>query len=260
MIVRVADGSSERLRMFAQELASERLDVLVAVAPSGIAAAREASRTTPIVGVDLETDPVAAGWIASLSRPGGNVTGVFLDMPEFAAKCLQMLMEVVGRRVSIGVLWDPSTGGYQRASVEPAAASMGLELKLRETAALSDVGPAVYSLAAEGVGGLLILSSPLFSANTTAVAALTTASRLPAIMLFPEFARDGGLIGYGPDLQDLFRRAGIMARRVIDGTPPAEVPVERPVRFSLIVNVRAARTVGVDVPPTLLARADEVIE
>ena len=181
-------------------------------------------------------------------------------MPEFAAKCLQMLMEVVGGRPSIGVLWDPSTGGYQRASVEPAAASMGLELKLRETAALSDVGPAVYSLAAEGVGGLLILSSPLFSANTTVVAALTTASQLPAIVLFPEFARDGGLIGYGPDLQDLFRRAGIMARRVIDGTPPAEVPVERPVRFSLIVNVRAARALGLTMPPTLLARADEVIE
>jgi putative tryptophan/tyrosine transport system substrate-binding protein len=260
MIVRVADGSLERLRMFAEELASERLDVLVAVAPSGIAAARDASRTTPIVGVDLETDPVAAGWVASLSRPGGNVTGVFLDMPEFAAKCLQMLMEVVDRRVSIGVLWDPSTGGYQRASVEPAAASMGLELKFVETAALSDLGPAVHRLAASGVGGLLILSSPLFSANTSAVAALTTASRLPAIMLFPEFARDGGLIGYGPDLQDLFRRAGIMARRLINGASPAEVPVERPVRFSFIVNIRAARSIGVEIPPTLLARADEVIE
>jgi putative ABC transport system substrate-binding protein len=260
MIVRVADGSLERLRKFAEELAAERLDVLVAVAPSGIAAARAATGTTPIVGVDLETDPVAAGWVVSLSRPGGHVTGVFLDMPEFAAKCLQMLLEVLGRRANVGVLWDPSTGGYQRASIAPAAASMGLELSLRETTALSDVAPAVQSLAAEGVGGLLILSSPLFSANTSAVAALTTASRLPAIMLFPEFARDGGLIGYGPDLQDLFRRVGVMARRVIDGTPPAELPVERPVRFSLIVNLRAAKTLGVEAPPTLLARADEVIE
>ena len=119
MIVPVADGSSERLRMFAEELASERLDVLVAVAPSGIAAAREASRTTPIVGVDLEADPVAAGWIASLSRPGGNVTGVFLDMPEFAAKCLQMLMEVVGRQVSIRVLGSPPAAINELRSSQP---------------------------------------------------------------------------------------------------------------------------------------------
>jgi putative ABC transport system substrate-binding protein len=137
---------------------------------------------------------------------------------------------------------------------------MGLELLLRETSALSDIGPAIHRLAAEGVRGLLILSSPLFSANTSAVAALTTASRIPAIMLFPEFGRDGGLLGYGPDLQDLFRRAGNMARRVIDGARPADMPVERPVRFSLIANSRTARTIGVELPASLLARADEVIE
>jgi len=166
----------------------------------------------------------------------------------------------VTRPTRVGVLWDPSTGPYQRAAIEPVAAAMNLPLEVRETSALSDIDPAVRGLASAGFGGLLILSSPLFSANTAHVAAITTAARIPAIMLFPEFARDGGLIGYGPDLQDLFRRAGMMARRVLDGAQPAEVPVERPVRFSLIVNVHAARTLGVDLPPTLLARADEVIE
>jgi putative ABC transport system substrate-binding protein len=185
---------------------------------------------------------------------------VFLDFAEFAAKCLQILGEATSGLSRVGVLWDPSTGRYQRAAVEPAATAMGVSLQVRETSALPEVEAAVRSLALDGCRALLVLSSPLFSANTTAVAAMATAARLPAIMLFPEFARDGGLVAYGPDLQDLFRRGGAMARRIIDGARVSELPVERPVRFSLVVNVRAARALGVELPPLLLARADEVIE
>jgi ABC-type uncharacterized transport system substrate-binding protein len=210
--------------------------------------------------VDLETDPVAAGWVASLARPGGNVTGVFFDMADFAAKCLQILAEAVPRLARVGVLWDPSTGGYQRAAAEPSAARMGIALDLRPTNTLVDVESAVRALAAAGAGALLVLSSPLFAANTRAVAAVAGGAGLPAIMLFPEFARDGGLLAYGPDLQDLFRHAGAMARRVVEGARPAELPVERPVYFRLVVNLRAARALGLDLPPLLLARADEIIE
>jgi putative tryptophan/tyrosine transport system substrate-binding protein len=260
IVARVADGSAERLRAHAGELAAARLDAIVAVGPSGVDAARNATRTTPIVAVDLETDPVAAGWVASLAKPGGNVTGVFFDVADFAAKCLQILAEAVPRISRVGVLWDPSTGGYQRAAAEPTAARMGVALELRPTSTLADVESAVRALAAGGAGALLILSSPLFGTNTDAIAALANAARLPAIMPFPDFARYGGLVAYGPDLQDLFRRAGAMARRIVEGARASELPVERPVRFNLVLNLRTARALGLDLPPLLLARADEVVE
>ena len=260
IVARVADGSAERLRAHAGELAAARLDAIVAVGPSGVDAARNATRTTPIVAVDLETDPVAAGWVASLAKPGGNVTGVFFDVADFAAKCLQILAEAVPRLSRVGVLWDPSTGGYQRAAAEPSAARMGIALDLRPTSTLADVEPAVRALAADGASALLILSSPLFGTNTDAIAALVDAERLPAIMPFPDFARYGGLVAYGPDLQDLFRRAGAMARRIVDGARANELPVERPVRFNLVLNLRTAKALGLELPPLLLARADEVVE
>jgi len=259
IVSRPADGSAERLRAFAGELAAARLDAIVAVSPSGVSAARDATRTIPIVGVDLETDPVAAGWVESLAKPGGNVTGVFFDVADFAAKCLQILVEAVPNLPRVGVLWDPSTGGYQRAAAEPSA-RMGIALSLHTTNTLGDVEAAVRSLAADGVSALLILSSPLFAANTGAIAGMANAARLPAIMLFPDFARYGGLVAYGPALQDLFRRAGAMARRIVDGARASDLPVERPVRFNLVLNLRTASTLGLDLPTLLLARADEVVE
>ena len=254
----VADGSAERLRAHARDLAGARLDAIVAVSPSGVDAARDATRTTPIVAVDLETDPVAAGWVASLAKPGGNVSGVFFDVDDFATKCLQILAEAVPRLSRVGVLWDPSTGSHQRAA--ESSARMGMALDLRPANTLADVGAVVRALAADGVGALLILSSPLFAASTAAIAAMANAARLPAIMLLPDFARPGGLIAYGPDIQDLFRRAGAMARRIVDGARASELPVERPVRFNLILNLRTAKELGLEISPLLLARADEVVE
>jgi putative tryptophan/tyrosine transport system substrate-binding protein len=260
IVVRVADGSAERLRAHAGELAAARLDAIVAVSPSGVDAARHATRAIPIIAIDLETDPVAAGWVASLAKPGGNVTGVFFDVADFAAKCLQILAEAVPRLSRVGVLWDPSTGGYQRAAAEPSAARMGIALDLRSADTPADVESAVRTLAADGVGALLILSSPLFAANTGAIAAMAETARLPAIMLLPDFARHGGLVAYGPDIQDLFRRAGAMARRIVDGARASDLPVERPARFNLILNLRTARALGLEIPPLLIARADEVVE
>ncbi|MBD0274373.1 MAG: hypothetical protein ICV73_20870, partial [Acetobacteraceae bacterium] len=181
VVARVADGSAERLRAYAGELAGAALDAIVAVSPYGVGAARGATRTTPIVAVDLETDPVAAGWVASLAKPGGNVTGVFFDVADFAAKCLQILAEAAPRLSRVGVLWDPATGGYQRAAAEPVAARMGVTLDLRATRTLTDVEASVQALAADSVCALLIVSAPRFAATTDASAALATAARLPAI-------------------------------------------------------------------------------
>src|SRR3712207_5813667 len=144
-------------------------------------------------------------------------------------------------------------------SAEPAV-RMGITLDPRPANTLVDFELAVRALTADGADELLILSSPLFSANTAAIAAMANAARFPAIMLLPDFARNGCLVAYGPDLQDLFRRAGAMARRIVDGARASELPVERPVRFNLILNLRTAKALGLDIPPLLLARADEVVE
>lgn len=259
LVPRVADGTEAQLAAHAAELAAARLEAIVAVAPPGVAAARAATRTTPIVGIDLETDPVAAGWVTSLARPGGNVTGMFLDFGEIAAKCLQLLAEAVPDLARCEVLWDPTTGGVQRRAAQAAALRMGIGLEVAATVRLDEVEPAIRT-AAGRAQALLFLSSPLFAANTAALAHAALAARLPSIMLFPDFARQGGFAAYGPDLQDMFRRAGAMARRVVEGSRPETLPVERPARFDLALNLTAARALGLDLPPLLLARATEVLE
>ncbi|HYZ34294.1 MAG TPA: ABC transporter substrate-binding protein [Crenalkalicoccus sp.] len=260
IVARVADGTPAMLQASAAELVAARPDAILAVSPSVVAAAREATRTTPIVAVDLETDPVAAGWVESLARPGGNLTGVFFDQAEFVAKCLQILAEAVPGLARVGLLWDPSTGDYQRAAAEPAAGAMGIALEIRATNSPAQVEAEIRALAAAGARAALFLSSPLFAANAESIARAVATAGLPAIMLFPEFARGGGLVAYGPDLQDTFRRSGAMARRIVDGAKPADLPVERPVRYTLVLNLRAARALALDLPQLLLARADEVIE
>lgn len=259
LIPRIADGTPELLARHAAELAAARPDVIVAVAPPGVAAAQAATRTIPIIGVDLESDPVAAGWVASLGRPGGNVTGMFLDFADIAAKCLQLLAEARPGLARCAVLWDPSTGSFQRAAVEAAGARMGLGLGIATTTRLAEVEPAIEA-AGETAQALLFLSSPLFAANTARFARAAMRARLPGIMLFADFARQGGLAAYGPDLQDMFRRAGGMARRVVEGARVETLPVERPVRFDLALNLHAAGELGLELPPLLLARATEVIE
>ena len=260
LISRVADGNLDRLAAYARELAAIRVDVIIAISPSGVRAAREATTTIPIVAVDLETDPVASGLAKSLGQPGGNVTGVFLDLAEICAKCLQLLDEVVPRLTQVAILWDPSTGPYQLAAVEKAAAASGTALLIHRTDTVDQVDVAFRSIRDEQSQAVLILSSPLFAGNSRKVAEFAVRDRLPAITLFPEFARNGGLLAYGPDLQALFRQGGAVARRLLQGIEPQNLPIERPSRFELVVNAKTGRNLGLAFPTSLLAFADEVIE
>jgi putative tryptophan/tyrosine transport system substrate-binding protein len=233
---------------------------LVAAPPFGGLPPRPPTATIPIVAVDLETDPVAAGLAESLGQPGRNVTGVFLDLAEVSAKCLQLLEEIIPRLERVGVLWDPSTGPYQLAAVEKAAAAGGTMLHVHRTDTLNQVDEAFRSVREQGAEAALILSSPLFAGNSAKVAEFAVRDRLAAITLFPEFARNGGLLAYGPDLQALFRQGGAMARRILQGVESRHLPIERPSRFELVINAKTARTLGLDLPTSLLAFADEVIE
>lgn len=254
-----APGALERL---ARDLAASEARVILAVAPPAVRAARQATATKPIVAVDLESDPVASGLVASLARPGGNLTGLFLDFPDFASKWIDLLREAVPDLVRLAVLRDPSAGAVQLDAARAAAAARGLSLQVVEASRPAEIEGAVAAALGGGAQGLVILSSPLFNAviGGRPLAELTRRGRLPAISPFPEFAGLGGLMGYGPSIEDMFRQAGVLVARVLAGERPADIPVERPTRLTLQVNLQAARALGLVIPPLLLARADEVVE
>jgi putative tryptophan/tyrosine transport system substrate-binding protein len=260
IIVRLADGELARLPALATDLVNQLVDTIVAAGPPAVQAARGSTATVPVVAVDLESDPVASGLVASLARPGGNVTGVFLDFPDFSAKCLQLLIEAVPALTQVGVLWDPTTGPLQLSAVESAAKSLGIRLHVFETRRLADIAEAFYGLDRSRTQGALILSSPLFGGNPQMVADLATRRGVPTISLFPDVAREGGLLAYGPDIQGLYRQAAGMARKVLQGAKPADMPAERPTRFQLVANLKAAKAIGIELPTSILLRADEVIE
>jgi len=260
IIVRLADGDVSRLPALATDLVNNRVDAIVAAAPAAVQAAAGATTSIPVIAIDLESDPVASGFVRSLAHPGGNVTGVFLDFPDFSAKCLQLLIETVPTLSGVGLLWDPSTGVLQLKAVEAAAQTFGISAQVFEARRAADIAEAFYALDRSHFQGLLLLSSPLIAGNPQLIADLAIRRNLPTISLFPEIARAGGLIGYGPVIQDLFRQVGGMARKVLQGAKVAELPSERPTRFQLVANLKTAKLIGITLPSSILLRADEVIE
>src|SRR5215475_2572898 len=261
IVVRLADGDVSRLPALATDLVNNRVDAIVAAAPPAVQAASGATTSIPVIAIDLESDPVASGFVRSLARrPGGNVTGVFLDFPDFSAKCLQLLIESVPTLSGVGVLWDPSTGSLQLKAVQEAAKGFGISAQVFEARRAADIADAFYVLDRSRIQGLLLLSSPLIAGNPQLIADIAIRRNLPTISLFPEIARAGGLLGYGPDIQALFRQVGATARKVLQGAKVAELPAERPTRFQLVANLRTAKLIGITLPSSILLRADEVIE
>jgi putative tryptophan/tyrosine transport system substrate-binding protein len=260
LVMKVAEEKLDRLPGMASDLIALDVHAIAAVSPSAMNAAREATRTIPIVAVDLESDPIASGWAESLARPGGNVTGIFLDLPELGAKCLQLLREAAPGLTHLGVLWDPGTGSVPLTALQVAASALRVGMEVHEVRRSADFDAALRTIAQAQRSSVLILPSPLFSGNLQLLGALTMAHRLPAITLFPEFAQHGGLLAYGPDLGSLFRQAGVLTRKVLDGTGPSELPIERPDRFQLAVNLKTAAVLNLSVGTSVLLLADEVIE
>ena len=260
LVIRLADGDLSRLPALATELVNDRVDAIIAAAPPAVQAAAGTTTSIPVIAIDLETDPVASGLVTSLARPGRNITGVFLDFPDFSAKCLQLLIESVPTLAGVGVLWDPTTGPLQLKAVEAAAQGFGVSMQVFEARRVADIADAFYALDRSRIHGLLLLSSPLIAGNPQLVADLTIRRNIPTISLFPDIARGGGLLGYGPELQDLYRQVGAMTRKILQGAKVAELPVERPTRFHLVANLKTARLIGIMLPPSILLRADEVIE
>jgi ABC-type uncharacterized transport system substrate-binding protein len=260
VLIRLADGDLSRLPALAADLVNNRVEAILAAGPPAVQAASGATTGIPVIAIDLESDPVASGLVASLARPAGNVTGVFLDFPDFSAKCLQMLLESVPALANVGILWDPTTGSLQLKSVEAAAQGFNIDVQVFQARRMADIAEAFYSLDRSRSHGMVVLSSPLFGGNPQLVADLAIRRSVPTISLFPDVAREGGLLAYGPDIQALYRQAGAIARKVLNGARPADLPAERPTRFQLVANVKTAKLFGLTLPASILARADEVIE
>ena len=241
-------------------LAKTPPDVLVMAGPHRIRAAMRATTSIPIIGIDLESDPVAGGFVATLARPGGNVTGIWMDLPELAGKQIQFLREVVPRLRRLGVVWDDRIGQPQFSVLEAAARPAGIALLPAGLRAATEVDGALKGLLAERPQAIVLLTAPVVFNSLGRIAELTHRSRMPSITPFSTYPSAGGLMAYGPDFPSMWVQLAVYVDRVLRGARAGDLPVERPSRISLIVNLKTARHIGLTVPQSLVFRADEVIQ
>ena len=256
---RAARGDPPQFGASAAELVKLHVDVIYANNAPAVRAAYEATRTIPIVGLDFTNDPVAAGYAESYARPGHNLTGVFLDAPEFAGKWLENIKALVPRLSRVAVLWDPSPGNTHLKAVQGASRSLGLQLQVLEVRTPSDIDAAFAKVRA-GTQALVILPSPMTVAHGAQLANLALQYRLPATSMSDVFAETGGLLAYGPDLGETFDRCASLVSQILSGANPGELPVARPTKVPLIINLKTANALGLTVPESILVSADRVIK
>src|SRR5262245_29329967 len=223
IVPRLTDGDPAKLEPMIADLVERKVDLILAVSPAAVRAARSATKSIPIVAGDLESDPVASGFVESFMRPGGNVTGVFLDFPDLGQKWLELLKEALPQLSIVAVFGDQTINQMQLKAVEAAATVLNLKLALFEIRGHGDLDEAFLSIKRQGADALLMLSSPVMGGNTKLLAELTVTNRLPAVTLFTDFARDGGLMAYGPNLLAFFRQHGVVAAKVLHGANPADL-------------------------------------
>jgi putative ABC transport system substrate-binding protein len=256
---RWGEGRTERYGEIAAELVQSKVDVIVTTAPV-LPAVQRATSVIPIVFA-LSGDPVGAGWIASLARPGGNATGLSMLSPETAGKRLELLRQVVPgvRRLAVMVNLGFPEGVQEGNEAQAAARALGLEVVRLEIRRASDIASSFESLK-DRADALYVAGDPLFNANRIRINTFTLSARLPTVYPFRELVEAGGLMSYGPNIPDLFRRAAGYVDKILRGAKPGEIPVEQPIKFDLIVNLTTAKALGIAIPESFLTRADEVIE
>jgi putative ABC transport system substrate-binding protein len=259
---RWADGQFARLPPLAEALVDLRVAVIVAVGGVNAAfAAKSATATIPIVFV-VGVDPVANGLVASLNRPAVNITGVTVMSAELVLKRLELLRELAPKGAAVAMLVNPLSpeSTHEIKDVQVAAQTMGLQLKMFNASTLNELNTAFAAIAEQRPDALLVGTDPFFLLRREELTVLAARTGVPAIYPFREFAPSGGLISYGTNIASTYRQAGIYTGRILKGTKPAELPIMLPTKFQMVVNLKTAKALGLEVPPTLLARADEVIE
>ena len=257
---RDARNRPELFRAAAVELVRANVAVIFARGGHAVRAAKDATNTIPIVAIDLETDPIVAHFVQSLPRPGGNVTGMFLDLAELSGKHMEFLRELIPRLSRLAVVGDPEINVSQFRATEVAGRVLSIKVQTIEIRRSDDVGDAFRLAVRDNVGALLLLSSPLVLAHRRQIAALAVKHRLPTMFVYRSHVDAGGLLSYGPNLPDMFHHCGVYVAGVLGGRKPAGMPVERPTMFELIINLKTAKALGLTIPPSLLQRADQVIE
>jgi len=258
---RWADGRSERFPALLEELIRQHVDVIVQASTPGAVAAKGATSTDPVVFFGV-SDPVGLGLVASLGRPGGNMTGLALGVEDgMAGKWVELLKETVPHLTRIGVLWNPEARGLERRVTEVAtgAARLGLTLHELPVHSVDELEGALAVAVKAHAGGVIVISDPFTVRQRLRIVQLAVQTRLPAVYGFGEFARAGGLLAYGPSVADLARRAAAYVDKILKGAKPGDLPVEQPTRFELVVNLKTAKTLGRTIPQSVLILADEVI-
>jgi len=258
---RFSEGRDERLPALAADLVRLRVDVIVAAGGPTPHAAKRATTTIPIVAPN-HGDPVGTGLVASLARPGGNVTGLSILNPELTGKRLELLKEAVPRIVRVAVLWNPTSRIHPRewSEAEAAARALGLQPRRLPARGLDDYGTAFSAMTQERADALLVLGDATFWFHRMRIAELAAKHRLPAMFAQREHVQAGGLICYGVDLRGNYRRAAAYVDKILKGAKPGDLPIEQPTNFELVINLKTAKALGLTIPQSLLLRADEVIQ
>jgi putative ABC transport system substrate-binding protein len=261
---RSAEGKFERLPALAAELVALKVDVILAPARVHVLAAKQATTTIPIVFVN-SGDPIAAGLVTSLAQPGGNVTGLSTLAVDLIGKCLEQLPQAIPGVSRVAVLRDPGDAAERTAKdmlkrAEVAGRALGVRLQFVEARSPVDFDRAFSEMARARAGALTVLQSTMFFLERRRLVDLAAKNRLPAVYTSREFVDAGGLMSYGPDLADLFRRAATYVDKILKGAKPGDLPVEQPAKFELVINLKTAKALGLTIPPSLLLRADQVIQ
>ena len=259
--MRYADGNPERLSALANELVQANVDVIVTHAAQPIEAARKATATIPIVMATVG-DALGAGYVASLARPGGNVTGLTLFATEQSAKRLQLLTELFPSLTRVAVIWNANASGHrlQLKEMENAAPAVKIALRSLPIRNADELGAAFQFAVQANAQAIVTMDDPLIQSQRARIIELAMGRRLPVMAEFRPITEAGGLMSYGPNQVDMWRRAAAYVDKILKGADPADLPVQQPTRFELVINLKTAKALGLEIPPTLLARADEVIE
>ena len=258
---RWADGKVERLHDLAAELVRRRPDVIVSQGNVAVGALKQATRDIPIVVVAFG-DPVASGFIASLARPGANITGFSNDSEEMNTKWLELLKETVPTLSRVAILWTPSNQPHRRLrqGIESATQRLGVTTQFLAVEGRDDIPRAFTALTRARAGALIVLPGAAGGADVRLIVDLTVKNRLPAMYPFPVYAEEGGLMAYGPNTREMGRRAAGYVDKILKGAKPADLPVEQPTKFELVINLKTAKALGLTIPQSILLRADQVLE
>ncbi|MGE5306108.1 MAG: ABC transporter substrate-binding protein [Alphaproteobacteria bacterium] len=258
---RYAEGKVDRLPLLANELLQQNVDIIVVTAELGARAARQATKTTPIV-ITTGADLVTSGLAESLAKPGGNVTGLSVVEESLSGKRLDILREAFPKISRVGYLWNPgaivANPSFDQAKV--IAQAGGLQLEPHEARTPAEIDKAFAEMSKTRPDALLVLLSPLMTLNSKHIVELALKQRLPGVYPTNQFVEEGGLIAYGPQISEMYRRAATYVDKILRGAKPAELPIEQPTKFELVINLNTAKQIGTTIPPNVLARADRVIK